>query len=135
MAIAYSTPVLPLVQPVPPEEAACVDLLRRYCPGLAVHTHAQVAAHVHVDARGCWPWDGRVNMDGYGYVWSAGPWDDTITWLVHRYMFDTLVGPIPAGHHIHHRCHTRDCWHPLHLEEVTPKEHAARHPRVHERAA
>jgi hypothetical protein len=45
----------------------------------------------------------------------------------HRYFYDILVGPIPYGYHVHHRCEYRACWHPLHLEALTPRDHMIRH--------
>lgn len=112
----------------PPVVSDNVDLVRRYCPTLAVHTHAQVAAHLLPDSSGCWSWDGYITPEGYGAVWCAPtPYGYPQSAPTHRYMYDTLVGPIPEGHHIHHRCLYRACWHPLHLEAVTPTEHKARH--------
>jgi hypothetical protein len=105
-----------------------LDLVRRYCPSLAVHTHAQIAAHLHVDSHGCWPWDASICDDGYGAVsCKPTPYGYRQSVHVHRYMYDTLVGPIPEDHHIHHRCFYRACWNLFHLEPVTPKEHYARH--------
>jgi HNH endonuclease len=111
-----------------PVEPAHIDLIRRYCPGLVVHTHAEIAAHLQPDAQGCWPWGGYVNRAGYGVVrLEPTSYGYKEPCHVHRYMYDILVAPLPPGLHIHHRCHVRDCWHPLHLEAVTPKEHSARH--------
>ena len=123
MATAY-----PTVPASSPQEPVNIDLIRRYCPGLAMHTHAQVAAHVAPDANGCWPWDGYINVQGYGSVWC----EPTSYGLhqsveIHRYMYDTLVGPIPEGHYVHHRCEHKPCWHPMHLEPLTPREHLAWH--------
>jgi hypothetical protein len=105
------------------------DLLRRYCPGLALHSHEQVAAYIVVDAdTGCWRWPGSHSPSGYGRVWTeptAYGYQESVN--VHRYMYDTLVGDIPYGLHIHHRCEVRDCWNPFHLEAVTPREHLQRH--------
>lgn len=107
------------------------DLLRRYCPGLAVHTHAQVARYVVVDAvTGCWRWPGNCDGQGYGVVWTQPtPYGYQRPVHVHRYMFDTLVAEIPVDVHIHihHRCEVKDCWNPFHLEAVTPREHRQRH--------
>lgn len=113
-----------------PAEPENIDLIRRYCPGLAVHTHAEVAKHIQVDAHGCWPWDGNRDEYGYGYVYCGQtPYGLPQSVRVQRYMYDLLVGPIPEGHHVHHRCEDKPCWHPLHLEAVTPTEHKARHKR------
>lgn len=131
MAIDYticvSVPVqAPEIPTVPAPES--IDLVRRYCSGLALHTHAQIAQHILADTSGCWTWDGHINEAGYGMVGTektAYGYGGMVP--VHRYMYDTLVGPIPEEYHAHHRCHYRACWHPMHLEAVTPKEHSARH--------
>jgi hypothetical protein len=83
--------------------------------------------HLEASMRGpdeCWPWVGHVSADGYG--WTAhGP--------ASRFAYGELVGPIPSGHELDHRCHSddpgcfagRDCAHrrcvnPTHLEPVDP---------------
>lgn len=76
----------------------------------------------------CWHWTGGLSRDGYGYVsLEPTPYGYASPMHSHRYMYDILVGDIPYGYHIHHRCKVKDCWNPFHLEAVTPKEHYARH--------
>jgi hypothetical protein len=105
-----------------------VDLLRRYVPSLAIHTHAQVAGHIPQESQGCWPWDGLRTPQGYGVVWcEPTPYGYQRSVHVHRYLYDALVGPISTDHDVHHRCFHKPCWNPFHLEAVTPKEHKARH--------
>lgn len=128
MAIAYHTANGSSIQTTTFPEPVNIDLLRRYCPGLAIHTHAEVAACIFPDRHGCWPWPGKPTPDGYGYVWlEPTPYGYQTSCPVHCYMYDALVGPIPEDHHMHHRCEKRPCWHPLHLESVTPTEHCERH--------
>ena len=105
-----------------------IDLIRRYCPSLAVHTHEQVAAHVMLDANGCWPWDGPLNQKGYATL-TCQPTRYGCPQSVeaHRYFYDTLVGPIPRGYYVHHRCEYKACWHPLHLQAMTPRDHLIYH--------
>lgn len=50
--------------------------------------------------------------------------------LVHRLAFMELVGRIPAGHDVHHRCLSSRCVNPSHLELVLDAEHARLHHRV-----
>lgn len=49
---------------------------------------------------GCWTWEGRVGNDGYGRAGHK---------LAHRVAYELLVGPIPKGADLHHRCRHRSC--------------------------
>ncbi|MFK5284023.1 HNH endonuclease signature motif containing protein, partial [Lacticaseibacillus paracasei] len=44
----------------------------------------------------------------------------------HRFMYERLVGPIPAGMQLDHLCRVRPCCNPAHLEPVTQRENIAR---------
>ncbi len=67
----------------------------------------------------CWPWQGAM-VGGYGTISVSGK-----TMYVHRYAYILTFGPIPDGHHVHHRepCTTKLCCNPAHLIALTPKEH------------
>ena len=86
----------------------------------------------HVDASGdCWVWTGTLSH-GYGSLWIPG----RIHVFAHRYAYELLVGPIPKGLQIDHRCRNLVCVNPDHLEVVTISENvmrgqgfAARHAR------
>lgn len=84
----------------------------------------QWLGHVEVD-RGyetpCWVWLGRVNNDGYAQVERYGR-----RVLLHRWMYEQHVGPIPEGLTIDHLCRQRDCGNPAHLEAVTVAENIRR---------
>lgn len=71
-------------------------------------------------ADGCWIFDG--NPDGYGKVTVRGHFV-----RVHRWVYETLVGPIDDDCHLHHTCLTPGCCNPRHLVPLTPKEHRAAH--------
>jgi hypothetical protein len=43
--------------------------------------------------------------------------------LAHRYAYEIVNGKIPDNHHVHHKCRTRDCYNPKHLQALTPAEH------------
>lgn len=68
---------------------------------------------------GCWLWAGYRAPDGYGQV-KAG--------MVHRLMYEHLVGPIPDGLVLDHLCRVRWCCNPAHLEPVTQGENLRRAP-------
>ena len=89
---------------------------------------------VEVDDNGCWRWQASLNRAGYGetFAWKRG-------WLAHRLAYTLVVGPIPEGYEIDHRCRVRNCINPYHLEAVTQEENKRRQgaavthcPRRHE---
>ena len=62
---------------------------------------------------GCWLWPGS-RTSGYGNVSIAGKMH-----LVHKFIYEQLKGPVPAGLELDHLCRTRACCNPDHLETVT----------------
>ena len=46
---------------------------------------------------------------------------------VHRLVYLLEVGDIPAGYHVHHRCHNPGCCNPAHLELLSHSEHSRLH--------
>ncbi|WP_293783590.1 HNH endonuclease signature motif containing protein [uncultured Aeromicrobium sp.] len=96
----------------------------------------RIAARVEINQPDdCWLWTGFINKDGYGRVGYKG--DRSVP--VYRAVFDLVVGPIPEGLVIDHRCHTDDlacpgasqclhrrCVNPDHLELVTAAENTLR---------
>jgi hypothetical protein len=74
-----------------------------------------------VDRRGddeCWMWTGARSAKGYGHTRDG---------LAHRAAFRLVVGEIPDGYQLHHRCGTKACVNPRHLTLVTSGEHADLH--------
>lgn len=65
---------------------------------------------------GCWLWMGALTSDGYGRVLVG-----TRKIAAHRVAYEALVGPIPFGMTLDHRCRVRCCINPAHLEPVTNK--------------
>lgn len=77
----------------------------------------------------CWIWQGGKNGDrtnrarvwrrgGYGYV--RGP--DGVVTRVHILTFRELRGPIEDGMLHRHRCDTRDCANPWHIDPGTAQQ-------------
>lgn len=62
----------------------------------------------------CWVWTGRQNRNGYGRLHYQG--DEK---MAHRVAYEVFTGPIPEGMLLDHRCRTRCCVNPAHLEPVT----------------
>jgi hypothetical protein len=64
-------------------------------------------------ASGCWNWQRSLSDDGYGYFRHRGRMI-----FAHRWSYEKLVGPIPEGLDIDHKCRNRRCINPAHLEPV-----------------
>lgn len=67
-----------------------------------------------VDVQGpndCWPWKGKVNAAGYGYICTGGRKKS----LTHRVSYKIANGSIPKGLFICHHCDNPPCCNPLHL--------------------
>lgn len=69
----------------------------------------------------CWLWRGAVSKAGYGSLSVGGR-----NVRVHRFAYELLVGPIPAGLTLDHLCRVRHCVNPSHLEPVTSGENTLR---------
>ncbi len=72
------------------------------------------------DPSGCWLWK-ACRDDGYG---KFGVGRSVV--LAHRLAYEALVGPIPEGMQIDHRCRVRHCVNPAHMEPVTHQENILR---------
>jgi len=73
------------------------------------------------EENGHWQWTGSVSTRGYASVYYQGRQH-----LVHRLVYESLVGPIPHGYTIDHLCGLKSCSYPGHLEPVTVNENARR---------
>lgn len=73
-----------------------------------------VSDRVEVDYNGCLRWQGAHNDDGYPYIYLDGKMVGA-----HRFIFGTLVGDLAPGEPVHHKCDTRDCIRPDHLQRAT----------------
>lgn len=84
----------------------------------------------------CWPWAGRRGTNGYGI--AVIPASHARGTSAHRLVYTILVGPVPDGHTVDHRCHDpevcklgsgcphRSCVNPDHLAAVTARENTLR---------
>jgi hypothetical protein len=106
---------------------AAASLCQR-CRGLSQRrpldppTLGEIFGNSERDDDGCLLYGGEITNAGYGVIRrkSAGI---VHRWPVHRRVYELTSGPIPDGHEIHHRCGTRRCVDPFHLEIVTRREH------------
>lgn len=86
-----------------------VDLIRRLIEGSTV------------DEAGCWNWDGWKTHDGYGIVSISDR-----NHVVHRVLYEQLVGTVPDGLDLDHLCRNRACCNPRHVEPTTRSENLRR---------
>lgn len=71
----------------------------------------------------CWLWTGFLNHDGYGRV---GPRKGVHTGMrAHRWAWESVNGPIPAGMELMHTCDVRACVRVDHLRLGTHSENMA----------
>ena len=74
---------------------------------------------------GCWLWTGYVNAAGYGVLYGRFP-DGCWQKKAHRFAFESKFGDVPRGLVLDHKCRTRSCVNPDHLEAVTDQENFRR---------
>lgn len=68
----------------------------------------------------CWLWAGKLNLDGYGYLYEYSAGKNT-TYGAHRVVFENDRQRIPEGLTLDHLCSVRRCINPEHLEVVTQR--------------
>lgn len=73
---------------------------------------------------GCWLWDGALSIGGYALI--GEPRRAHGYAYAHRAIYEAIVGPIPKGLFIDHKCRVRACVNPAHLEPVTHDENMRR---------
>lgn len=72
---------------------------------------------------GCWLWLLNPCHRGYGRRWHP---DTKARTFAHRDAYELLVGPIPEGMVLDHRCRVRPCINPAHLKPVTHRTNTLR---------
>lgn len=72
------------------------------------------------DDEGCWIFTGATRYGGYGEI-RLWPRSEGIG-VTHRVVYEHLVGPIPPGVLLDHRCMKPRCCNPDHLRFATVKQ-------------
>ncbi len=70
---------------------------------------------------GCYIFMGALGGRGYGNISIPTGRSPGKTCAVHKIAYEILVGPVPDGLELDHKCRVRSCWNPDHLEPVTPR--------------
>ncbi|WP_374152890.1 HNH endonuclease signature motif containing protein [Pseudarthrobacter sp. WHRI 8279] len=70
---------------------------------------------------GCWNWTAAKDRDNYPRFWRHGT-----NMKAHRWIYESLMGPIPKGLELDHVCVNAKCVAPNHLEPVTKAENQRR---------
>ena len=84
------------------------------------NTPDKILARV-ITGDGCWTWDGYVEGNGYCRTMI-----NKKRQLVHRVIYELLVGEIPSDLQLDHLCRNTRCCNPKHLEPVTAKVNTLR---------
>ncbi|MEL6311184.1 MAG: HNH endonuclease signature motif containing protein [Pseudomonadota bacterium] len=86
----------------------------------------RVSERIDVDPQtGCWIWRGPTSGSGRGGGYPRMCLDGR-TVPVHRVMWVTAHGYLPASKQLDHKCRNRLCVNPAHLEPVTHRENCRR---------
>lgn len=70
----------------------------------------------YIADNGCWEYTGALNNKGYGTIkrYPEGS-SERRTFSVHRYVYQHVVGGIPEGLLVLHKCDNPKCFNPSHL--------------------
>ena len=82
------------------------------------NTPETILERIEEKPSGCWEWTGVLDKDGYGRTWYKGRGNV----LVHRFVYETFVGPLIPNMVIMHSCDNRACALPDHLSQGTVKD-------------
>ncbi len=94
-------------------------------PRLRQRTERLKRTKVEMDPEtGCWHWQGATQSGGYGTINIQTERGRSNT-TAHRLFYVAFVGDIPQGETVHHKCGTRSCVNPAHLEAISQRENAA----------
>jgi hypothetical protein len=114
--------VLTVNQRTPRLKATSGNLTRQFPDDRSAETF--IGKRIKPNASGCWLYDGKTDTYGKTTLSRGGV---TYHITVHRFVYETLIGPIPDDTELHHTCETPGCCNPAHLLPVTSSEHKSIH--------
>lgn len=84
--------------------------------GFTRHKAPPLLSRYAEDKNGCWIYQGEVGRAGYGVVTIGQRRDgNRRRYAAHRYFYEHLVGPIPDGMLLCHKCDVPACVNPKHM--------------------
>lgn len=86
---------------------------------------AKIGKRIVVQPDGCWLYNGKAETYQSTHLGRGSSGRYAVS--VHRWVYETLVGPVPDGHDLHHECRTPGCCNPEHLTPLTRRDHSAQH--------
>jgi hypothetical protein len=81
----------------------------------------RIERSVSKSPEGCWVWNLSLTKLGYARINYLGK-----ARFAHRVAYQTFKGSIPEGMELDHKCRTRACVNPEHLEPITHTENVRR---------
>lgn len=89
-------------------------------------SNSVLSEDTHHEGTPCWIWIGHPRPNGYGTI-NIHRSGKTRTYSAHRTAYyEELVGPIPEGWEIDHKCCVPNCINPNHLDAVPNTENIRR---------
>ena len=83
---------------------------------------SNIMARLEPQTDGCLMWPGATTNPVLSHIYGVVNHDGKLK-LVHRVVYETAVGAIPAGHHVHHECGETLCANPNHLRALSVTAH------------
>lgn len=75
---------------------------------------------------GHWLFTGGLDKDGYGRIWIHRRKKNLHnSYFIHRLVYAFYKGNVPKNKEVHHKCLTRNCCNPDHLELKTRQQNMA----------
>lgn len=83
----------------------------------------RILPRLSMNGDGCWRFIGKPDRDGYGRIGIHRRKKNYLkNFYIHRLMYAFYKGNIPKNKEVHHKCLTRNCGNPDHLELKTRQQ-------------